>query len=99
MNSYYAGTLLVSAGVDIIAVLALNLQFGLSGIVNFSFIVFQSVGAYTAAVLSMPPDTAYGGYQVYVGGFQLPFPLPLLGGGPGGGGLAGPPRAGSFSAA
>ncbi len=72
MNSYYAGTLLVSAGVDIIAVLALNLQFGLSGIVNFSFIVFQSVGAYTAAVLSMPPDTAYGGYQVYVGGVPPP---------------------------
>ncbi len=90
MNSYYAGTLLVSAGVDIIAVLALNLQFGLSGIVNFSFIVFQSVGAYTAAVLSMPPDTAYGGYQVYVGGFQLPFPLPWLGGALAGGILAVP---------
>jgi len=80
MNSYYAATLLVYAGVDIIACIALNLQFGVSGIVNFSFIVFQSIGAYTAAVLSMPPDTANGAYQVYIGGFQLPFPIPWIGG-------------------
>jgi branched-chain amino acid transport system permease protein len=81
MNTYYAANLLVYAGVDIIACIALNLQFGVSGIVNFSFIVFQSVGAYTAAVLSMPPDTASGyDFQVYVGGFQLPFPLPWIGG-------------------
>ena len=90
MNSYYAATLLVYAAVDIIACLALNLQFGLSGIVNFSFIVFQAVGAYTAAVLSMPPDTANGAYQVYVGGFQLPFPIPWLGGALAGGLLAVP---------
>src|SRR2546426_457384 len=51
MNTYYATNLLVYAGVDIIACLALNMQFGVSGIVNFSFIVFQAVGAYTAAVL------------------------------------------------
>ena len=88
--NYYTATLLVYAGVDIIACLALNLQFGVSGIVNFSFIVFQAVGAYTAAVLSMPPDTAYGGYQIYVGGFQLPFPIPWLGGALAGGLLAVP---------
>ena len=90
MNTYYAATLLVYAGVDIIACLALNLQFGISGIVNFSFIVFQAIGAYTAAVLSMPPDTAYGGYQVYVGGFSLPFPIPWIGAAIAGGLLAVP---------
>ena len=88
MNSYYAATLLVYAGVDIIACIALNLQFGISGIVNFSFIVFQAVGAYTAAVLSMPPDTANGAYQIYIGGFQLPFPIPWIGGAIAGGLLA-----------
>jgi branched-chain amino acid transport system permease protein len=89
MNSYYAANLLVYAGVDIIALLALNLQFGVSGIVNFSFIVFQSVGAYTAAVLSMPPDTAQGyDFQIYIGGYQLPFPIPWLGGAFAGGLLA-----------
>src|SRR3989441_6471362 len=77
---YYVTTLLVYAGVDIMACLALNLQFGVSGLVNFGFIVFQAVGAYTAAVLSMPPDTANGGYQIYVGGLQLPFPIPWIGG-------------------
>jgi branched-chain amino acid transport system permease protein len=95
MNTYYAVNLLVYAGIDIIACLALNLQFGISGIVNFSFIVFQAVGAYAAAVLSMPPDTASingvpGGWQFYVGGFQLPFPIPWIGGAIAGGLLAVP---------
>jgi branched-chain amino acid transport system permease protein len=77
--TYYLTTLGVYAGVDIIACLALNLQFGVSGIVNFSFIVFQAAGAYTAAVLSMPPDSANGGFQFYVLGAQLPFPIPWIG--------------------
>src|SRR5207245_2814680 len=85
VNTYYAANLLIYAGVDIIALLALNLQFGVSGIVNFSFIVFQAAGAYTAAVLSLPPDSANGGFQIYFGGYQLPFPLPWLGGAVAGG--------------
>jgi branched-chain amino acid transport system permease protein len=88
MNVYYATNLLIYAGIDIIACLALNLQFGVSGIVNFSFIVFQAVGAYTAAVLSLPPDSANGGFQHYVGGFQLAFPFPWIGGAIAGGLLA-----------
>ena len=93
MNTFYAVNLAVYAGVDIIACLALNLQFGVSGIVNFSFIVFQAAGAYAAAVLSMPPDTAAingvpGGWQFYIGGLQLPFPLPWIGGAIAGGLLA-----------
>jgi branched-chain amino acid transport system permease protein len=90
MNVYYASNLLIYAGIDIIACLALNLQFGVSGIVNFSFIVFQAVGAYTAAVLSMPPDTANGGFQHYIGGFGLVFPIPWIGGAIAGGLLAVP---------
>jgi branched-chain amino acid transport system permease protein len=88
MNTYYAANLLVYAGIDIIACLALNLQFGVSGIVNFSFIVFQAVGAYTAAVLSMPPDSANGGFQQYIGGYSLTFPIPWIGGAIAGGLLA-----------
>jgi len=81
MNSYYAANLLIFAAVDIIACLALNLQFGVSGIVNFCFIVFQAAGAYAAAVLSMPPDTDPDySFMVYLGGFSLPFPLPWVGG-------------------
>jgi branched-chain amino acid transport system permease protein len=89
MNTYYAANLLIFAGVDIIACLALNLQFGVSGVVNFSFIVFQAAGAYAAAVLSMPPATAPDySFQMYVGGYQLPFPLPWIGGAIAGGLLA-----------
>ena len=81
MNTYYAANLLIFAGVDIIACLALNLQFGVSGIVNFSFIIFQAAGAYAAAILSMPPDSNPDySFQVYFGGYQLPFPLPWIGG-------------------
>jgi branched-chain amino acid transport system permease protein len=81
MNTFYAANLLIFAGVDIIACLALNLQFGVSGIVNFSFIVFQAAGAYAAAVLSMPPATSPDySFQQYVGGLNLPFPLPWIGG-------------------
>jgi branched-chain amino acid transport system permease protein len=81
MNTYYAANLLIFAGVDIIACLALNLQFGVSGIVNFSFIIFQAAGAYAAAILSMPPDTNPDySFQIYFGGYQLPFPFPWIGG-------------------
>jgi branched-chain amino acid transport system permease protein len=89
MNTYYAANLLIYAGVDIIACLSLNLVFGVSGIVNFSFIVFQAVGAYTAAVLSLPPDSTSGyDFQHYIGGFNLPFPIPWIGGAVAGGLLA-----------
>jgi branched-chain amino acid transport system permease protein len=76
--TYYLTTLLVYAAVDVIACVALNLQFGVSGLVNFGFIIFQAAGAYVAAVLSMPPDTANGGFQQYVLGLKLPFPIPWL---------------------
>ena len=85
---YYLTTILIYAGVAMIACLALNLQFGLSGIVNFSFIVFQAAGAYTAAVLSMPPSSSIGGEQIYVLGLQAPFPVPWIGAAIAGGVLA-----------
>ena len=81
MNTYYATNLLIYAGVDIIACLALNLQFGVSGITNFALIIFQAAGAYAAAVLAMPPATNPDySFQFYVGGYQMPFPLPWIGG-------------------
>ncbi len=78
---YYAATLLVFLGVDIMACWALNLQFGVTGVLNFAFIVFQAIGAYVAAVLTLGPDTANGGFQQYILGMSLPFPLPIIAGG------------------
>ncbi len=86
--TYYITTILVYAGVDIIACIALSLQFGVSGLANFGFIIFQAAGAYAASVLSMPPDTANGGFQKYILGLDLPFPIPWIGGAVAGGLLA-----------
>jgi branched-chain amino acid transport system permease protein len=77
--AFYATTILVYAGVDALACLGLNYQFGVSGVTNFGFIIFQAAGAYTAAVLSLPNASANGGFQNYVGGLELPFPLPWIG--------------------
>jgi len=53
MGSYgfYFAIILVYGAVDSMACLGLNLEFGVAGISNFGFIIFQSMGAYTAAVL------------------------------------------------
>ncbi len=76
---YYVINLLVYGAVDAMACLGLSQQFGIAGVTNFGFIIFQAVGAYTAAILSMPPDSANGGFQSYLGGWSLPFPLPWVG--------------------
>jgi branched-chain amino acid transport system permease protein len=74
---YYAITLLVYFGVNTIACWALNLQYGVSGVLNFAFIMFQSAGAYTVSVLTLGPYTA-AGYQHYFFGANLPWPVSLL---------------------
>jgi branched-chain amino acid transport system permease protein len=77
--TYYLVNLLIYAAVDAMACLALNQQFGIAGVTNFGFIIFQAAGGYTAAILAMPPDSANGGFQSYIGGWGLPFPLPWIG--------------------
>lgn len=75
---FFFSTSLVYLGVDVLAVWGLNLQYGVTGILNFSFIIFQAFGAYFAGVLMLGPDTANGGYQKYILGLHLPFALVLL---------------------
>ena len=82
---FYISTLLVYLGVDVMACWGLNLQFGVAGLVNFAFIVFQAAGAYMAAVLTLGPSSANGGFQQYLGGAHWPFPLPILAAGAVGG--------------
>ncbi|MBO0807215.1 MAG: ATP-binding cassette domain-containing protein, partial [Actinobacteria bacterium] len=79
MNSFYVINLLVYAAVDAMACLGLSQQFGVAGVTNFGFIIFQAAGGYAAAVMALPPDTANGGFQSYLGGWGLPFPLPWIG--------------------
>jgi branched-chain amino acid transport system permease protein len=79
-TQFYIQTLLIYLFIDIIGVLGLNLQFGVAGIINFAYIAFVSVGAYTAGVLSLGPDYL-NNFQHYMFGASLPFPLPIIGAG------------------
>ncbi len=76
---YYITTILVYAGIDAIACLGLSQQFGVAGVTNFGFIIFQAAGAYTAGVLSLGSSSSNGGFQSYVLGWNLPFPFPWIG--------------------
>jgi branched-chain amino acid transport system permease protein len=78
-TQYYIATILVYICVNAIGAWGLDLQFGVTGVLNFAFILFQAVGAYTAAMLSLGPDSSNGGFQHYLFGVHLPFPLPILG--------------------
>ena len=78
-TQYYIATILVYICVNVIAGWGLDLQFGMTGVLNFAFILFQAAGAYTAAILSLGPASASGGFQRYPFGLNLPFPLPILG--------------------
>jgi ABC-type branched-subunit amino acid transport system permease subunit len=86
--SYYLSTVVVYLGVDVLAAWALNIQFGWAGVPNFAFIIFQAIGAYAAAVVSLGPDSGANSFQRYIIGASLPFPLPLLVAGAAGGLLA-----------
>lgn len=75
---FFATTVLVYVFTAMIACWGLNLQFGETGILNFSFIVFEAIGAYVAGVLTLGPSSGNGGFQQYIFGARLPFPLPWI---------------------
>jgi ABC-type branched-subunit amino acid transport system permease subunit len=81
-QQYYVTLLLVYLGVDIIAALGLNFQFGVTGILNFAFIIFQATGAYVYALCTLGPpgpgNLLGAGFQTYFWGTSLPFPIPFI---------------------
>ena len=76
-TQYLVVTLLVYAGVSAIACWGLDLQFGQTGVLNLGFIMYVAIGAYLSGMLSLGPATATG-YQHYLFGARLPFPLPWV---------------------
>jgi branched-chain amino acid transport system permease protein len=70
--------MLVYVGTAMIACLGLNLQLGETGVLNFAFIAFEAIGAYITGVLTLGPSSANGGFQHYVLGMHLPFPIPWI---------------------
>jgi len=87
---FYVSSLTLLFGINLIAVWGLDLQYGVTGIFNFAYIIFQAAGAYADGILSLHPANFYQAGETYVGGFHLPFPLPLLGATVAGGLLAVP---------
>ena len=76
---FYVSSLAILFGINLIAVWGLDLQYGVTGIFNFAYIVFQSAGAYADGLLAVHPAAYYQSGETYVGGMNLPFPLPLIG--------------------
>jgi branched-chain amino acid transport system permease protein len=74
----YVTTILVYAAVYAMGAFGLAIQYSYAGIVNFAYVVLQAAGAYTAAVLTLGPASASFGFQNYILGWRLPFPLPIL---------------------
>lgn len=57
--------------------LGLNLSFGMSGILDFSFITFMAMGAYFGGVAALGPEQAGTGIT-YILGLNAPWPAGLL---------------------
>ena len=87
---FYITDLTILFFVNLIAIYGLHLQYSVTGIYNFAFVIFQAAGAYVAGALTLGPDTANGGFQHYILGAALPYPLPVLAAGAAGGLLAVP---------
>jgi branched-chain amino acid transport system permease protein len=68
---YYLATLVVYFFIYNILVWGLNIQFGVAGILDFTYITFFAIGAYTAGVLTNGPASATN--QHYILGLNWPF--------------------------
>jgi branched-chain amino acid transport system permease protein len=63
----FLATFLTTVAIYSVFVLALNVQWGYTGVFNFGVAAFFMVGAYTAAIVTKPPATSE--FVQYVGGF------------------------------
>ncbi|MBA3841497.1 MAG: branched-chain amino acid ABC transporter ATP-binding protein/permease [Actinobacteria bacterium] len=75
---YYAVVLLVDFGTFLIAAWGLNLEFGVAGVPNLAYIFLVAAGAYTYAITTLGPSSGNGGFQHYVIGAHLPYPVAIL---------------------
>src|SRR5579864_7624585 len=77
---YYIANLAVYFLIYCILCLGLNISFGMTGILDFSYITFMACGAYFAGVVALDrptPDSE----MYYILGLNWPFPVPLFAGG------------------
>lgn len=67
-------TVLTLACIYALLTVGLNIHFGYTGLINFGHVAFFAAGAYTAAILTIPPPGQVGG-AAYVLGANLPMPV------------------------
>ncbi len=77
---FYLLTLATFAAIYGTLVLGLNIQWGLTGILNFMYIAFVAVGGYVSSLLAMAPAQVGMG-ETYILGLNWPFLPSLLVGG------------------
>ena len=61
-----------------LAAWGLNLQYGVTGVLNFGYIANFALGAYSYGVLTLGPDSGNGGFQTYIVGLHLPSALAIV---------------------
>lgn len=71
---------LIYVAFEVLLVLGLNVQYGLTGILNLSFIVPYAAGAYITGIISGPPPGPPGSGVYHIGGYNLPWYLGILAG-------------------
>lgn len=77
---YYLLTLAIFFCIFVIENWGLNLQFGMTGILDFTYITFVAIGAYFAGVTALgQANSATTG--TYILGWHLPYPVPAFFGG------------------
>jgi branched-chain amino acid transport system permease protein len=72
----FALTAIIYLAFQCMLVLGLNLQFGLTGILNLAFIMFYATGAYVAGIITAPAAPSS---LTYIGGWSLPFWVGIIG--------------------
>ncbi|WP_226023426.1 branched-chain amino acid ABC transporter permease [Halomicrobium salinisoli] len=72
----FVGRVTILIGAYALLTLALNIQWGYTGLFNIGVAGFMAVGAYTTAIMTAPVDPGTGG----VPGFGLPLWIGLIGG-------------------
>ena len=75
--NWAVSSLIPLLGIFAILTIALNVQWGYAGIINFGVVAFFMVGAYTSAILTLPPP---GSFESYIGGWGLPIVVGWIGG-------------------
>ncbi len=78
LGLYLAGVMIIFFTYCILT-WGLNIQFGYTGIPNFSYITFMAAGAYFTGVVGLGPAKA-SEHTYYILGLGLPFPITLIAG-------------------